>query len=86
MKLAIYPEGDGYVIVHNHFDCPVCKTENASTDAFFDIEDLDSWDTDLLTCQVCDAQFRPTRTVAMLGDWEWEKIEKKGGQRESIEA
>ena len=41
-------------VIHNHVNCPVCKDEYASTDAYCN---LDDWEKDSITCQ-CGASFR----------------------------
>lgn len=39
-------------VVHNHFDCPVCISENAGTDVYDDIYEYDEF-----CCQECKAEF-----------------------------
>lgn len=47
-------EGCGQII-HNHIDCPVCKTEYSATDAYCDLND---WDDKLIKCIKCETVFK----------------------------
>ena len=42
-------------IIHNHIDCPVCKTRYADTGAFYDLSDDDCKE---ISCEVCKTVFR----------------------------
>ena len=42
-------------IIHNHIDCPVCKTEYAATDQYCDLEDESE-----VTCESCGTTFSKT--------------------------
>lgn len=41
-------------VIHNHFDCPACKKEYASTSAYYDIGYFDD---KTISCEDCGADF-----------------------------
>ena len=42
-------------VIHNHFDCPVCKKEYAGTSMYHEIDP--SWD-EIFHCESCKAEFK----------------------------
>jgi len=49
-------------IIHNHFDCPICETKYADTDAYHELipssnENYIDGD-DMFSCGVCGSQFK----------------------------
>lgn len=78
MKIEIYQEiccdycND---VIHNHIDCPACKKEYASTDAYHCLIDwYDYGEVRQIACEECGAKFRTVKTDGFLDDWEWEQI------------
>jgi hypothetical protein len=76
-NLEIYPEYCCEIcndIIHNHFNCPACKTQYAGTDAFYDLAYADVGDE--IECQKCHAVFRLDIKVKdwELDTWLWEQI------------
>lgn len=59
-------------VVHNHFDCPACKTEYAGTDAYGEI-DGDYYNQ--VSCQECEATFKLIKKEGFnRDDWDWEQV------------
>jgi hypothetical protein len=42
-------------IIHNHIDCPICLKSNASTNAYFDLHEDESF---ILECEECESRFK----------------------------
>ncbi len=77
MKLTFYPETCCdwcNEVWHNHFDCPACKTPNASTDVFDSLTDSLKVG-DSFKCE-CGAQFKlVTKGESWDYDnWEFEQV------------
>ncbi len=54
-------------VIHNHFDCPVCKKEYAGTSIYTSMHDL----SDDFSCEECGQKFVITKKYS-----EIEKVEK----------
>jgi hypothetical protein len=56
--VEIYPEiccEDCGEVIHNHFDCPICKTKDAGTSMY---GQANSHDYPTFECESCPAKFR----------------------------
>lgn len=63
-----YPEiccEECWEIIHNHFHCPICNTQDASTSIYGE-----SWDVEEFSCEKCKAKFKIVDKENNL----WEKI------------
>jgi len=57
MKTEFYPEiccDECNDVIHNHFDCPVCKHKYAGTSMY---GEMDSYYTEF-SCEECEAEFK----------------------------
>jgi hypothetical protein len=78
MKLEIYSEiccdycND---VIHNHFDCPVCKEFNVGTSIYHSMYDMEIGE--ILECNDCHAQFKLIKKDTWVDDWEWELIKEQ---------
>lgn len=80
MKIKVYPEnccdGDcdcGYGIIHNHLDCPICKTEYSDSEQRGDLEDDEDYIIDgyhIIECSKCNTIFI-TKDSPYDDDSEW---------------
>lgn len=73
MKLNIYPEiccEECNEVIHNHFDCPQCKTDYAGTNRHISLDLLDIGD--ILVCEVCLAKFKLIQTASVEDEFEFE--------------
>lgn len=56
VKIDFQPEiccDECYDIIHNHFNCPACKTKDASTSIYGE-----SWDVNDFYCEKCKVKFK----------------------------
>ena len=56
MKAKFYPEiccKECNEVIHNHFDCPVCKEEMAGTDMYLSMDHFKEF-----SCQECHSKFK----------------------------
>ena len=60
-------------IIHNHFDCPVCKEIRASTSVYGYISDHMSY-SDTLDCEECGAKFKLVSGECWDPEAEWEQV------------
>lgn len=77
MKIKLYPEGDGYTIVHHHIDCPVCGSKDCPTDHNGDMDyEYEEGDEIIITCEDCKSEFKHVKNHPYADDAEWELIKK----------
>lgn len=75
MKLEIYPEECCEVCgetIHNHFNCPVCKTRFASTDQYGSFYEEVAPIT--FSCEECHTKFKLLSGYVLSCDSEWEIV------------
>lgn len=82
MNLEISPEthcSDCGEIIHNHFNCPICKARDAGTDAYHNMWE---WDVvgSVIKCENCGTAFKLiNRESADIEEWVWEIVGDKDG-------
>ena len=78
-----YPEGDGYTIMHTHFDCPVCGAKDIGTDYLTEYYGNDKfYENEKFFCGKCRSEFitRSMAKIELLGlgdDRQWLYIDSK---------
>ena len=45
-------------VIHNHFDCPICRRVEASTSIYESIRELIEYSTGTFNCEECGAKFK----------------------------
>ena len=79
MKLEFFPETCCEIcgnIIHNHFDCPVCKKENSGTSMYHPVDWLgDVMGDETFHCEECNTKYKlisKSGNKFDYNEWEWE--------------
>lgn len=73
-QITLYPTGDGYDIVQNDMDCPVCQ-KRTHTNMWISVEYADSFANEF-KCDDCGAKFHILAIVSppTIIEAEWETV------------